>query len=73
MRRHPKRFAARPTDPRARFVVQFRRVGKSMTLWLNCGHIVSRKMMCIPDRVVCTVCPSRGGIGGNAFQKEQSL
>jgi hypothetical protein len=71
VRRHPKRFAKRPRDPRSRAVVDMAHEGARVFRFrLGCGHDVTRKVgLCVPSRLICTACPNGGtaGLGGNIF------
>lgn len=64
-RRHPRRFATPPVDPRARDVVAWLQSGRFYALDLSCGHTIKRILMCRPSRAICTLCPAAGGIAGN--------
>lgn len=66
-RRHPKRFAVAPRDPRTKTVVRATRKEGNWLLELECGHWQLRRTSFAPDRVICVDCPPAGGIGGNTF------
>lgn len=71
-RRHPKRFAEQPVDPRARRVVKATQ--KTRVEWLlelECGHWALRRFsMGAPASLICTSCPAAGGIGGHFFEAD---
>lgn len=63
-RRIPKLKDDPPRDSRSRRVIE---AGPSMPSGqriyvLECGHKVSRKMNCLPRRLICNFCESAGGI-----------
>jgi hypothetical protein len=69
MARPPIRFARRPVDPRSRAVVSAGpgRLGRKL-LRLDCGHTISRRIIDMPERAICTHCPAAGGHGGHMFE-----
>ena len=70
-RRRSKLFDDAPKDPRARRVVNSYGGGKTIKLNLECGHMVRRRIFGeIPQFVVCSECPTRGGLGGRGIQPE---
>jgi hypothetical protein len=63
----------RPADPRARSVRSAElRSGRDYRLTLECGHQQSRRLMCVPERVICVECPSEGGFGGSEFGRQRA-
>lgn len=61
------------SDPRARNIVSLEPVGRHEYLArLDCGHTVRRRLMLRkPKRLVCTLCPAQGGMGGHFFEHKE--
>lgn len=68
MRRPPHSFAHRPVDARSRLVIGTEPKGTATRLHLDCGHSISRRMLCAPTRVICNACPADDGLGGYVFE-----
>jgi hypothetical protein len=47
----------RPLDPRGRAVKSVTEAGKGLvSIQLECGHVITRRPLCSPSRVICRQC-----------------
>jgi hypothetical protein len=48
---------ASPRDPRSRAVLSESDLGRgAVSMRLECGHVIRRRPLCIPSRVICREC-----------------